>query len=304
MMRDRGESLGDISELGSSLGRRKLSMDETMTDTLPSSSLMDDGSRRPAMKKSVAFRGVHSASTRPVETAKAADDDSSKAILPVFVPWSKWYRRWWSFTVFCSIMIVFTESYEVAFTPAGLYPYSDFSSVLQYILLTVFAMDSAVNFNLAYRDEEDAVIMERKMICKNYLTGAFWFDAISIFPFYILLLAATGELGKDSRLAQYLALVRLLRLLRFRRVHISFQRAQYSTKIALMWVTLTRNFSYALLWTHINGCMLWFIAKMYDFDDNNAWIGESTIEGMSMAQRYIVSLYWSVVTFATVGYGE
>ena len=293
----KGGSLGDISEHGSPTpGRRKLSIDETMmTDTLPSSSHMDDGSRRPAMKKSVAFRGVHSASTRPVETT-AKGDDMTKATIPVFVPWSKWYRRWWSFTVFCSIMVVFTESYEVAFTPAGLYPYGDFSSVLQYILLSVFAIDCLVNFNLAFRDEEDTVIMDRKRICKNYLTGAFWFDMISIFPFYILLLAATGELGKDSRLAQYLALVRLLRLLRFRRVHISFQRAQYSTKISLMWVTLTRNFSYALLWTHINGCMLWFIAKMYDFDDNNAWVGESTIEGMTMAQRYILSLYWSVVT--------
>jgi hypothetical protein len=123
-----------------------------------------------------------------------------------------------------------------------------------------------------------------------------------VFPFYAVILAATGQLGKDTQLSQLLGIVRLLKLVRLHRVRLLFKRAQYSTEISLMWLTLIRNFTGALVWTHCNACTMYFIAKMYGFEQDQTWIGES-IDDMSMFERYITSLYFAVVTFTTVGYG-
>ena len=50
--------------------------------------------------------------------------------------------------------------------------------------------------------------------------------------------------------------------------------------------------------------MFYFIARQQDFDANGTWIGGSIEEGLSKTERYLTSLYWSVVTFTTVGYGD
>jgi hypothetical protein len=60
-------------------------------------------------------------------------------------------------------------------------------------------------------------------------------------------------------------------------------------------LTLLRNFGFAILWSHFAACIFFFIARQYDFDPDATWIGGS-IEGMTGAERYINSLYWSVVT--------
>ena len=48
---------------------------------------------------------------------------------------------------------------------------------------------------------------------------------------------------------------------------------------------------------------MFFIARELAFDPDNTWLG-SDIRTLSEFERYVTSLYWSVVTFTTVGYGD
>jgi CRP-like cAMP-binding protein len=70
-----------------------------------------------------------------------------------------------------------------------------------------------------------------------------------------------------------------------------------------MWLTLFRNFGVALVWTHFAACFFYFIARQYDFAPDNTWIG-SLVEDLNGSERYLTSLYWAVITFTTVGYGD
>lgn len=128
--------------------------------------------------------------------------------------------------------------------------------------------------------------------------GMFWIDLIGVFPFYIVALSISGLMGVNNSTTQYMSLLRLLRLVRLHRVKQLFDILQYDTRISLMWLTLIRNFGAALVWTHFAACTMFFIAKQFGFDDDTTWIG-SQVFGLNEFERYVTSLYWSVVTFTT-----
>lgn len=218
----------------------------------------------------------------------------------LFLPWTKSYRIWWAITLVASILTVFLETYLIAFVPAGLHPYNDAASILSYIFYSIFVVDIFVNFNLAFYNEMDEIVCNRRDIARNYLKYMFWIDFIGVCPFYAIALACTGQLGQDSTLAQYLSLLRLLKLVRLHRVGQLFEILQYSTKVSLMSLTLIRNFGLALVWTHTNACIMFFIARLYRHDEDDTWIGGSVAD-LTAFERYVTSLYWSVVTFTTVG---
>ncbi len=259
----------------------------------PTTSVLDESIRR-GVHRSVAFKGVNVASRQT--RAQSTHEFTLGSVLD---PWSTWYKTWWALSVIASVLTVLSETFQMAFPPAGLFPYNDVSSVIEYVLLSVFFVDILINFNLAY-ELDNNLITDRKMIAEHYIKTMFVVDVIGVFPFYPIALAATGQLGKDTQLSQLLGILRLLRLVRVHRVLLLFERAQYSTKISLMWLTLIRNFTGAFVWTHVNACIMYFIAKLFDFDPITTWIGDS-LEGMSMFERYVTALYYAVTTFATVG---
>jgi CRP-like cAMP-binding protein len=226
----------------------------------------------------------------------------------VYFPWNKTYKLWWGFTVFCTFVTAFYETYQVAFGPGG--ETGGGGAIIAYLLIGVFLIDMAVNFNLAFYDQNDEIVYNRKLIAQNYIhggersrTGMFWIDLLGSFPFYVLALAVTGQTGTDDSYTQYLALFRLLRLFRLYRAKQLYDILQYSTKISFMTLTLGRDFTVIMVWTHLHACIFYFISRQHNFDPDTTWVGGLVSESNGM-ERYTVSLYWSITTFTTVGYGD
>jgi Predicted signal-transduction protein containing cAMP-binding and CBS domains len=247
--------------------------------------------------------GIHSSAIMKNIVRKNTLNSESIDAPYIILPWKRWYRTWWAFLVVCAAFTAFFESYEIAFAPAGLSPYDDASSIIDYLLMGIFSIDIMVHFNLAYYDAHEELVYDRKQVARKYLEKMFWIDVIGVFPFYEVMLAITGELGQDSRTAQYLALFRLFRLVRLHRVKRLFEIIHYSTKISLITLTLIRNFVTALVWTHVAACIFYFIARQYSFDADKTWLGDEVLR-INAFERYVTTLYWSIVTFTTVGYGD
>ena len=170
------------------------------------------------------------------------------------------------------------------------------AAIFGYFLIAIFFVDILVNFNLAYYDEEDEIIWDRKRIAINYYkSGMLLVDFLGVFPFYLVVLAASGEVGNDNSKTQYLNLFRLIRLVRLYRVRQLYDTVRFSTKVSFMALTLGRNLLAGILWTHLNACIFYFIARQHNFNGDNTWIGGS-VEGATNFERYCTSLYWSITS--------
>lgn len=210
-------------------------------------------------------------------------------------PWSKKYRYWWGLTVLVSVITVFTEPYAVAF-PVQKNPgfLKDPLSIIEFLLASTLFIDMILHFFKAYYDTNDHLVTNKKQIAVHYLKGLFWLDLAGIFPTYYIALEITGQAGKETSLASYLALLRLIKLVRLYRLKELFDILQYNPHVSLLMLTLVRNFGFAIIWSHLAACIFYFTASLYDFN-GTTWIGEVQ-DGMSQADKYITSLYWSVTT--------
>lgn len=83
--------------------------------------------------------------------------------------------------------------------------------------------------------------------------------------------------------------------------------------VSLAALTIVRNLVFVLYVAHWAACGLYYIARVGDGGAGfgrfgaGTWIGrepEKLASLTSTPQRFLVSLYWAVTTFATVGYGD
>ena len=228
-----------------------------------------------------------------------------KGTTGVIFPWTKRYRAWWVLTVAAAAIAIFFETFMIAFTSSTLlYPFTGQHFVVEYLLTGIFLADMVFKFHLAFYDERDIIILDKSLIAKHYMgSHEFWVDILALVPFDFLALVVSNNVGNESVFTNYLALFRLLRLLRIYRLVIFFDMLQYNARISLFGLTMIRNFAAALTWGHFGACMLYFIAKQAFSNSFETFLGEEFLE-MGEFRSYTTSLYWSVVTFATVGYGD
>lgn len=244
------------------------------------------------MKESIINRGFSNAYTESERQRVKISRVENHSCLPIIFPWSAAYKLWWGFSVVAAVFTIFTETYQIAFSAGGLATTGGIT--VEFILLAVFIVDMIINFNLAFYDENDKIVYDRKAIARQYLRRMFWIDLIGVIPFYVIALEISGEMGNENQFTRNLALLRLFKMVRLHRVLRFFSVVKYSRKISFMSLTLMRNCSIVLAWTHLWACIMFFIARESAFDPDNTWLG--SVSDLNEFEQYISSLYWSVVT--------
>ncbi|XP_074269676.1 potassium channel KAT3-like [Silene latifolia] len=215
----------------------------------------------------------------------------------IISPFSPRYRAWEMLLVMLVVYSAWICPFEFAFLSYK----QDALFIVDHIVNGFFAIDIVMTFFLAYIDSRTyRLIDDHKKIAVRYLSTWFIFDVCSTAPLQSL----SFLFGDHSGGLGFKAL-NMLRLWRLRRVSSLFARLEKDIRFNYFWTRCIKLVSVTLFAVHCAGCFYYLIADKYP-NPRKTWIGaeDPNFKEQSVWKRYIASIYWSIVTLTTTGYGD
>ncbi|CAI0441545.1 unnamed protein product [Linum tenue] len=217
----------------------------------------------------------------------------------VVAPYDHRYRMWQTFLVVLVVYSAWASIFELAFKKAA-------TGTLSHIDLGVdafFAVDIVLTFFVAYLDTTTYLLVDdHKKIATRYLTKP-WFimDVASTLPFQTIYSIFSSRMNHE----EVFGFLNLLRLWRLRRVSQLFIRLEKDTRFSYFWTRYFKLVGVTLLAVHSAACIYFWLAYNHPLEDET-WIGSEVndFKHRSIWLSYTYSMYWSIVTLTTVGYGD
>ena len=144
----------------------------------------------------------------------------------------------------------------------------------------------------------------------RYITGWFLIDLMTSFPFEFIFGDDVdfGTALKSFRVVRVLRVIKIFRFFKMIRLLNSLLRELLSREFIIV-LRLCRFLFVMILFAHFFACG-WYYVGIYCLDHPNSvysesnWIVSAGIEDSSLFVKYSTSLYWSIVTLMTTGYGD
>ena len=201
------------------------------------------------------------------------------------------------FDLFIAILIIyfcFSTPYRLSFLSAE----QNSEPVIYELVFEVFLLaDIVLWFFTAYIDDID-IIDDHVLIAKKYLSHLFIIDLLAVIPFFLadgeLLWFKIGRLLRVGRFTSWLENSKVVS-----RMAPDSMFMDWHTKIH---VGRILRFTLWLCCTcHVIACIWHYIAIYQDEPIEESWLGTDELDNQ---EAYMKSLYWTITTFSTVGYGD
>ncbi|TKY61089.1 Potassium channel KOR1 [Spatholobus suberectus] len=223
----------------------------------------------------------------------------------VIRPDNRWYLAWKHFILVWAV-------YSSFFTPME---FGFFRGLPEKIFLLdiagqfAFLVDILLRFFVGYHEVHSnsvSLVLSHSQIALRYLKSPrFLLDLLGCLPWdYIY------KVARHKEFLRYLLWTRLSRALR---VTEFFDSLEKDTRVNYLFTRIVKLFVVELYCTHTAACIFYYLATtMPPSHEGYTWIGSlkmgdyaySDFRHIDLCKRYITSLYFAVVTMATVGYGE
>uniref|UniRef100_A0A914DXK7 Cyclic nucleotide-binding domain-containing protein n=1 Tax=Acrobeloides nanus TaxID=290746 RepID=A0A914DXK7_9BILA len=184
--------------------------------------------------------------------------------------------------------------------------------IIDLIVDIMFIIDIIINFRTTYVNENDEVVSHPGKIANHYFKGWFIIDLIAAVPFDLLLVNTNSD--ETTTLIGLLKTARLLRLVRVAR-----KLDRYSEYGAAVLLLLMATFALiahwlACIWYAIGSAELshreytWLHQLARNLNEPyfnvNTTAGGQPTGGPSLKSRYVTSLYFTLSTITSIGFGN
>lgn len=229
---------------------------------------------------------------------------SRQTLLHEFVinPHNRWYRAWLKFILLWAVYSSFFTPMEFGFfrgLPENLF-------ILDIVGQIAFLVDIVLQFFVAYRDSQTyRMVHKRTPIALRYLKSTFVIDFLGCMP-WDLIYKACGR-REEVRYLLWIRLYRAQRVVQF------FRNLEKDIRVNYIIARIVKLLVVELYCTHTAACIFYYLATtLPESQEGYTWIGSlklgdyaySKFREIDIWKRYTTSLYFAIVTMATVGYGD
>ena len=252
--------------------------------------------------------------------------DYKRAARRVIFPNSK-QKFWWDACNFLLLLYsVFEIPYSVSFLPStcGQSVHEDINLAIDCFFLT----DIAINFFTAYFDEDIGILeVHLRAIARHYVMGWFLFDLASSLPMDRIV-CSTLQNNDSNNIVRFIKVFRVIKVFRIiRLLRLAMRLEEAIGSFASKTLRLLKFLGILLFCGHMCACIWHFVIELNACSIPADIIPSGTVtcgcDGSDCQQynwlikydatifysnntvaRYLVSVYYSVVTLTTLGYGD
>ncbi|GBF93983.1 potassium voltage-gated subfamily H(eag-related) member [Raphidocelis subcapitata] len=218
------------------------------------------------------------------------------ALWDVLDPRGPFHKCWDSLLLaqlaYLIVQVPFVVCFGIQYRPR------DAMGSIEIIVDATFAIDVLVNFRTGLWDEETQTVnSDRTAIARAYARGWLVPDVLSALPYEWFLMGAANVAARVVKLVRVLRVVKLVKL---RRSSLLLQHIAYALGPSLL--QLLKLCLGAALLAHFIACIFYGAAHINREDSN--WVRRYGIHDASVGYKYLTSLYFTVSTLSTVGFGD
>ena len=260
--------------------------------------------------------------------AEQTRDMEERAPWFVISPHSKIRICWDLASTAVLLSMVYYIPYQVAFVGTS----REFA-IFEWFVTVWFSIDIILSFITAYETNDGILIFEPYDIAKHYCRTYLLVDVIATVPFSLLIherrSEAFGRFSKTLKIPRLLRYTRAFKLIRVYGMESVVQQLLYFAQVHPALIRLIQIVLVALIGVHLFACFWYSLGTSYQdknltpadctwhFEDDDlereynslakrcTWLqAQGLSEGDGNLFLYTLSLYWTLATVSTIGYGD